>query len=373
MSNPNLQGRRQRSPNQGSPPVTRRRRLSSGNGNIMTPTFYSSICDNARITSVSTNSYMNGYYNLEHSRNIRHAPSLRLDSILPEVPKKRVCVCDDFLKPLSCEACSQTTSVSPCPSHKLIDCSSINCNKQYHALCISLIQGKQINNIDEDNFLCISCESRKNNTFLPFTALGPMQIEDKLSRFGLELPSTEREIRKAKRSLMKLKHTLENVCYPSHFHYILDSSPKFFPTASGMKESAKKKHAIYGRRFEISLLMYEVDKCTCCGRVQPGHIDPDFPNNTPFERQHLMNVYHEAWHCNCNGFCKGSQFYATKKKSEISLFKTKHNGKTPWEFLSLNKNHPNAVLCDYCYREINYKDTNGKYLIFQYLLCLYFS
>ena len=110
------------------------------------------------------------------------------------------------------------------------------------------------------------------------------------------------------------------------------------------------------------MLLFKVEMCSCCGRVQPGHVDPAFPKEgVPFERKHLVNSYHHAWHCECNDFCTGSQFYAKRKKSEIDFYKEKHQGQPPWIVLGLDQQSPNAVLCNSCYKEIQSKDIEGKY------------
>ena len=74
------------------------------------------------------------------------------------------------------------------------------------------------------------------------------------------------------------------------------------------------------------------------------------PNYSP---QHLTMKYKVAWHCTCDGFCKGSQFYAASRKTTILRhYKEKHENKMPWEFMNLNENSPNAKMCQKCHHEM---------------------
>ena len=113
---------------------------------------------------------------------------------------------------------------------------------------------------------------------------------------------------------------------------------------------------MHGRRYELSTLLFNVQSCSCCGLVKPGHDDPHFPENTPFERKHLMIKYHPAWECRCDNYCKGSQFYCAKRKTHISHYQRLHSNLNPWEVLNCNKNEPNAVLCTNCYNEVHSKN-----------------
>ena len=107
------------------------------------------------------------------------------------------------------------------------------------------------------------------------------------------------------------------------------------------------------------MYMFQSDICSCCGRVKPGHVDPYFPKNSPFERRHLLNPYHKAWKCTCPK-CEGCQFYCHQMKSHIQFFEDNHNKKTPWDFLGCSKDANNAVLCDSCYKEVNSTKIQGK-------------
>ena len=147
-------------------------------------------------------------------------------------------------------------------------------------------------------------------------------------------------------------------CY-SEYNSFLDNKPQPYPTSFAMSDLSKKEHTIHGRRFEVSMYMFQSDICSCCGRVKPGHVDPYFPRDSPFERRHLLNQYHKAWVCTCSK-CKGCQFYCHERQSHIKYFQSHHNGVTPWDFLRCSKDANNAVLCDSCYKEVDSTKVNGK-------------
>ena len=137
---------------------------------------------------------------------------------------------------------------------------------------------------------------------------------------------------------------------------ILDSNPLPYSSPVAISEDLKNKATLHGRLYELSTLLFNVKSCSCCGLVKPGHDDPHFPENTPFERKHLMIKYYPAWECRCDNYCKGSQFYCAKRKTHISHYQRLHSNLNPWELLNCNKNEPNAVLCTNCYNEVHSKN-----------------
>ena len=68
----------------------------------------------------------------------------------------------------------------------------------------------------------------------------------------------------------------------------------------------------------------------------------------------------DPWKCCCNNFCSVERYYCSKRLSQITVFKYHHNGLLPWEFLDIQKNKPNASICDFCYNDT--PDENGNYL-----------
>ena len=137
---------------------------------------------------------------------------------------------------------------------------------------------------------------------------------------------------------------------PDFIQKIKNTQPLPYPSAVKMNASAIEKHVVCGRRLDISLMLYDLHKCQCCGRVQPGHSDSTFVDKNyspPFKSQHLVNKHWRVWQCNCWGYCKGSQFFSDKKPTHMEVFKQHHMGQHPTDFL--NESLPNAWVCNTCY------------------------
>eukprot|EP00956_Cyclotella_meneghiniana_P044382 scaffold315718_cov96-Cyclotella_meneghiniana.AAC.1 len=180
----------------------------------------------------------------------------------------------------------------------------------------------------------------------PFSELtGNTAHFEKMERFGLT-PSADRNqhtTRTEKKNMDKLFKDMQTCMTEEQINEILDSKPRAYPPRVNMDPDAMKLHVTQGRRFELSMMLYDVQKCKCCGKVQPGHVDSLFPKDkAPYQREHLINTYHRAWECNCWGFCKGSQFYCANKPTHMDEYKRQHEGMTPLEFLNLTE--PNALL-----------------------------
>jgi hypothetical protein len=140
---------------------------------------------------------------------------------------------------------------------------------------------------------------------------------------------------------------------------LLDSNPEPFPTGVHMSGESVSKHVRLGRRFEMSMMMFAVDKCDCCGVVKPRHSDPAFPSEVIFSRKVFMNKIHKAYHCICDGICRGSQFYSANRPTHIEWYRGKHNGMNPMECIGIDQ--PNALLCNNCHTEISSDNVHGKY------------
>ncbi len=145
---------------------------------------------------------------------------------------------------------------------------------------------------------------------------------------------------------------------------ILDSRPRNYPSPVHMASASIDKHVRTGRRAEISMSLYGVNMCSCCGSVKPNHEDPLFPKDAPFQRMHLLNKSHHAWHCACMEYCKGSQFYASERSSVMSWYKEKHGGLTPSEYeLNNNGKVTEVSLCHKCYSEVKSDNLSGKDIV----------
>ena len=280
----------------------------------------------------------------------------------------RICICDNFKYPKDAREC-KNESCRPiegqaCTDHKDIQCQSISCDKSFHVGCIASLQRTSIECIEADGYMCMECEPGVPNE--------PMDEEDGVLRrdlmhLGIDLPNpaTPAQITEAKKKKTKLLKTLnsEECQIPQNdIDAILNNYPRPYPCPLKMDSIAANDHVVNGRRHEVSMLLYAVDQCECCGKVQPGHVDPIFPEHPTFERKHLMNKYHRVWQCNCDEFCKGSQFYPTQKPIVLKKYKLHHGNRAPWEYMSVEKEDPNAVICHKCYDEIGSSGgpTSGK-------------
>jgi hypothetical protein len=108
--------------------------------------------------------------------------------------------------------------------------------------------------------------------------------------------------------------------------------------------------------FNVSLLLFDVKQCDCCGQTIPFHDDPQLDRlardkSHNFRRKHLHTQYHEAWFCDCDAICRGGQFYGVKKQKELDWFKA-HHGFYPAEHFA-NDDSRKKLICVTCYNDYN--------------------
>ena len=108
----------------------------------------------------------------------------------------------------------------------------------------------------------------------------------KLRRFGLDALQPFRKVN-------KLLNVLTTKCNTPTIAIanIKNNDPKPHASITPISQENIEKHTLCGRRFDVSMLMYAVQSCSCCGRTEPVHLDPEFPNNAPFERKHFIHTY----------------------------------------------------------------------------------
>ena len=157
------------------------------------------------------------------------------------------------------------------------------------------------------------------------------------------------------------------------FQQILDTDPKPLPCPVQMDSDARDTTDLSARRFSISMQLLDCRTCDCCGLTKPYHDDPTFPEDDecPFKRRHLVNGFQPAWKCTCDR-CDGARYFGANRPKIITFYRRDHGGQAPWEFLRLNKDAPNALLCAKCYNEQSEKDElhSGQLHIILYLLIL---
>ena len=154
-----------------------------------------------------------------------------------------------------------------------------------------------------------------------------------------------KKIKAASAAFSTIQHTNNNPVLIK----LLDTTPRPFSSMVQMEAEAKEKHALLGRRFEMLLLSFNINRCTCCGVVKPQHDDLLFPFNTAMEQNILIShKMHPAIECTCDGICNGSQFYSVNKPSQIKWYREYHNNRLPSEVMNFPSDVANALLCTKC-------------------------
>ena len=116
--------------------------------------------------------------------------------------------------------------------------------------------------------------------------------------------------------------------------------------------------------------MWDVQQCACCGRVQPGNVDPTLPSKgpgVPFERQHLVNKYHKGWRCTCSDpLCSGEQFYCRTNMKQY--YEKTHGASVESHDLASE-----VVLCKHCFYEVEPMENKlGRYFLLHLPSLLFF-
>jgi hypothetical protein len=70
---------------------------------------------------------------------------------------------------------------------------------------------------------------------------------------------------------------------------ILGAHPGPFPTPKPMDSELRRKHALYGWRFELLILQISIATCSCCGRTKPDVVTKKFnPTSTTNTGTYLL-------------------------------------------------------------------------------------
>jgi hypothetical protein len=320
----------------------------------------------------------------------------------------RACHCDRLISCVLCKA------DEPCADHIWVQCAG-KCNgndgRWFHVECTGFIYRTSGGNgygslvapwdplciIDLDSssqnnqpWLCLMCwESRKRVKKANMPDPTFASLENHLSnlplraeRLGLAISSDDFSLMNgsAKRQLgIKLKKYHENLLDgiedAALVESILNSKPRPYPTVKPMNGQERWKMAIHGRRFELLMLNIKIKACRCCGIVVPVQHDllldpknkgkahhPLTGTETKFKRHHLVNPFYDAYLCCCSGFCRGSQFYAKKRPTQIATFQEHHGQKHPSEFIRSNQSSSSqhssspveeVVICKSCYHDLS--------------------
>jgi hypothetical protein len=347
----------------------------------VTPAPPSSIRDSARITTRSGSNacreYTGSTYDLADvlSKRAPSSPEQRQANTTAEKEgRDKIALTNDDAGPRHCycdEYCLACTSTTPCESHDGFFCSG--CDGWFHATCTGWdIHGDPPNRYmeskmypdfkisldslsqeDSQPWYCIRCWEKKKFEEAAFVPWDDCTLDQQAFRLGVEVDSTI--LPKAMQNrIEKYVDQLRAVIKAETLKGILGSHPRPFPTPKPMESESRQKHALYGRRFELQLLQFSIDTCSCCGRTKPFGTDPWMKQKWiiqgNFQRKHLLDPYHDAYRCNCQLFCKGGQFYCWKRHNQMQLYENEHFGTKP--------KAPNAKLCSQCYGELT-KDATG--------------
>ena len=81
---------------------------------------------------------------------------------------------------------------------------------------------------------------------------------------------------------------------------ILGSHPRPIQAIKPMDYELRRKHALYGRQFELQIvLQISIATCWCCGWTKPFGTDPwmnkKWISQGNFQRKHLIDPYHDVY------------------------------------------------------------------------------
>mmetsp|Transcript_2312 Transcript_2312/g.3704 ORF Transcript_2312/g.3704 Transcript_2312/m.3704 type:complete len:338 (-) Transcript_2312:500-1513(-) len=282
---------------------------------------------NARNPSRSTGSQHSqdsstSIYNLEYRRS-RNESSMTGGGTNLNTARlnPRICICDQHMFPTDCSECDIANN-NNCERHSIVNCIQPDCAKKFHkeCLCSGVFTDANLELLSQQH-VCMECKCKLSvgdAEDTPFASLSSdatdsEAVSEKLCRFGLahdlfmarNLEEEQAAMQVGRKKMDKLWKALQecNSCLPAALandgNDILDSKPRAYPCPVGISDESVNKHVQYGRRAELSMLLYSVRQCGCCGSVQPYHSDPDFPSSAPLYRMHLINQTHKAWHCTC--------------------------------------------------------------------------
>ena len=271
----------------------------------------------------------------------------------------RICYCDRHKCPKDCDVCQPN---NPCEKHVAIQCSTDGCYREFHKECV-LRSGK-----DPEGYSCIQCSIPSVKTSIPWEKVS---LKEKCERFGLLTPfnryhefydphyiNKKKEVTALKRKITRAYKVFTELDIPTDVKEgILNNDPLAYPTVANMTKASLVRHTISGRRFEMSMLMFQMKSCDCCGRVEPQHVDPLLClEDMPFQRTFYHKNFFDAYECNCKEICGCQQFYSMSRSLHKDWFYEKYK----W---SLDDVKPNASLCKFCHNDFDSKDLDTSFEI----------
>ena len=92
---------------------------------------------------------------------------------------------------------------------------------------------------------------------------------------GLKMSSniTRQEQRSTLNKINIFLSKLHDICPQDLYNNIINNYPKPYPSSTRIRKLNSQKHALYGRRFDTSMLCYDVSNCDCCCKICINHDD----------------------------------------------------------------------------------------------------
>lgn len=295
---------------------------------------------------------------------------------------ERECYCDCLL----CSGCKSKSE--SCPKHPGIFCDG-PCNRYMHLQCCGLSHmhdGEEppsyfaVNKLEPENPIPISCGSTQHsNGPIPWYCIACKPVEDiealqtkpfivleniinssgrhhhpfrgtalllLCKRLGIppewihhEDPHFNAEVdrifRQMRKKVWDICGEYRNLVPPNLFDSILDNHPFPYPPVKPMEKLLQQDMALYGRRFELSLLCFVIKSCACCGQTKPFYVDPcnkvesqhrsATGMRAKFKRSHLASQYSDAWQCtgiDCG--CNGGQYFLPTYSKHKEFYESNH-------------------------------------------------
>jgi hypothetical protein len=133
--------------------------------------------------------------------------------------------------------------------------------------------GSSMSQIESQPWYCIRCWENKKFQDAEFKPWVECTLEQHAFCLGVEVHCSILP-RNMKTRIDKYVDQLQAVVKVETLQAILRSHPRSFPTPTPMNSESRRKHALYGRRFDLQLLQVEIDTCSCCGWTKLFGTDP---------------------------------------------------------------------------------------------------
>ena len=210
--------------------------------------------------------------------------------------RSRICFCDGL------------------PQDEIIDTNLLRCQGkggrcsiQFHKRCLQEFGWWGEEDNERPHVFCLECMTKddpRQGTYQPDAPWEELEelhisninhdaLHEQLLRVGIK--RTERAIAEDRKHLKSRVAKMEQILHTEDLQTFLNTKPRAYQTLVKMSDDAMSEHIRAGRDFDISSLLYEVEMCDCCGRVQPGHADPLFSGkdspytSPPFHRSAMMH------------------------------------------------------------------------------------